>query len=175
MHWITQSCWFRIITTFIGITVIDAWKAFKHGVRDKSESNLSAVDFADKLVYELINRSFKDKATPLNLSPPTKIARTAPPAAVAHASITINTSPNEVSEITPASAFVHTMQWAAVDPKKGRAPRQRCQMCGQLTTLYCQECARTGKAYYCKDVSGGTKEKRCWSLHLEKSIEIDSD
>ena len=29
-YWITTDCWFRIITTVIGITVTDCWKAYRH-------------------------------------------------------------------------------------------------------------------------------------------------
>jgi hypothetical protein len=178
-HWITQSCWFRLITTFVGITVTDAWKAFKHGVADSSESNLTALDFADKLVFELMKYSFAEKKTPLNLSPPVKVARTTPPhAAASNRTITIEeASPNEVSEITPASAFVHTMQFGAIDPATGRALRHRCRLCGMHTAVSCRECGQEdngGRAYYCcKDSRGNKKEKRCWSQHVEESVDSD--
>lgn len=50
-HWIVKNPWFRIDTTYIGITVTDCWKLYKHGrLEDPEAQKLGIVDFADRCV-----------------------------------------------------------------------------------------------------------------------------
>jgi hypothetical protein len=60
--WATQNCWFRLNCTFIGITVTDAWKAFKIGapVHIKNEKEISVIDFTERVVWDCLNNKFDD-------------------------------------------------------------------------------------------------------------------
>jgi Transposase IS4 len=42
-NWRTTNCWFRLVTTFIGITVVDSWKAYRHSV---DQNKFKVCDFA---------------------------------------------------------------------------------------------------------------------------------
>jgi len=34
-HWVTQSGYFRFLTTMLGIVITDAWKAYRHHLHKK--------------------------------------------------------------------------------------------------------------------------------------------
>jgi hypothetical protein len=57
-HWKTKNVWFRLATTMIGITVTDAWKAYKFAIKGIKEKEISVCEFADRLAYELVNNNF---------------------------------------------------------------------------------------------------------------------
>ena len=50
-RWVTRDCWFRLDSTFIGITVTDAWKAHRNAA--VGASPLTILEFADRLSYDL--------------------------------------------------------------------------------------------------------------------------
>jgi hypothetical protein len=60
--WATQNCWFRLDCTFIGVTLTDAWKAFKLGssARNKLEKEISIIDFTERVVWDCLNNRFDD-------------------------------------------------------------------------------------------------------------------
>ena len=102
------------------ITVTDAWKAYKHRVRgpNTKECNIPVKEFADQLVWELLNSNFPDNLKqkadePLNLSPPKVSRMEGPPGEV------VRRLPRSiyslVSTLAPASAVLHTRCIAAVD------------------------------------------------------------
>jgi hypothetical protein len=64
--WVVQDCWFRIIMTFIGITVTDAWKAFKFSIgsdHPDKKSEISVVDFANRIAYNCCNNPYSSEAS----------------------------------------------------------------------------------------------------------------
>jgi hypothetical protein len=57
--WKTNNCWFRIVTTIIGIVVTDCWKAYKYSCNDpKKDSEYTICEFADSLAFELVHNKF---------------------------------------------------------------------------------------------------------------------
>ena len=64
--WVTQSGYFRIATTFLGITVTDAWKCFCHGVkRSHEDKDIGIIEFSERLAYDCLNNNFTtDFGTP---------------------------------------------------------------------------------------------------------------
>ena len=55
--WVTQDGWFRIATSIIGITIVDCWKAYRHGMADPKCKELSIIAFADRLSWDCIHQS----------------------------------------------------------------------------------------------------------------------
>ena len=53
--WVTHDCWFRLVTTLIGITATDAWKASRH---QSPGEDLSAIQFCDRLAYDCFENDF---------------------------------------------------------------------------------------------------------------------
>ena len=53
-HWRTTCPWFSIDTTFVGMTVVDAWKALRYHLRHRY-GNMSVDDFVDCLTWDLIH------------------------------------------------------------------------------------------------------------------------
>ena len=60
--WVTKDCWFRIDTSFIGITVIDCLKAYRYGLRNTKIADLTVKEFAERTAYDCIHNQFKDEA-----------------------------------------------------------------------------------------------------------------
>jgi hypothetical protein len=60
--WATQNCWFRLDCTIVGITVTDAWKAFKIGAphQIKTEKEMSINAFTEQVVWDCLNNKFDD-------------------------------------------------------------------------------------------------------------------
>jgi len=133
---------------FISITVTDAWKAYMHGVQgpNTKEQNIPVKEFADQLVWELLNSNYpnnlKRKAAdePLHLSPPKVSRMEGLPCEVMRRLPRSNHS--LVSTLTPASAVLHTRCIPAVDMTRStpRRPCHLCVICEALTSSSCKEC-----------------------------------
>jgi hypothetical protein len=81
-HWVTQDAWFRLNTTFIGLTVTDAWKLFKYGVGEMTQKEMPLVDFADRAAFDCIYNELNDRAGYSNIAedahtPPVPLVSTA--------------------------------------------------------------------------------------------------
>jgi hypothetical protein len=57
-RWITHNGWMRIATTVIGITVTDAWRAFKHAMPLKKHKEITLKEFADRIAFDCIYNSY---------------------------------------------------------------------------------------------------------------------
>ena len=53
--WVTENPWFRIVTTIIGMTVVDAWLLVNHQSKNTDLKKFGIVDFADSMAYDLIH------------------------------------------------------------------------------------------------------------------------
>lgn len=53
--WIAQDCWFRIDTTFIGITTTDCSTSYKNAIKEKWPSTI--LDFVDRLAHDCIHNA----------------------------------------------------------------------------------------------------------------------
>lgn len=68
-HWLTRDCWFRLDTTFIGQTVIDAYRS----VNNQSElKNMTVMNFADRLSWDCVHNHFSKgiSSKPQSFIPP---------------------------------------------------------------------------------------------------------
>lgn len=63
-HWITTDGFFRIITTFFGICITDAWRGYRHHMPKENHrhANVSIIDFADMLLKDMLENTFERKA-----------------------------------------------------------------------------------------------------------------
>lgn len=147
-HWVTTNCWFRIVTSIIGITVTDAWKAFKYNNgKVHADSDLPIREFADRLVWEMMDTDwdkysdFPAESDPEDIdeedndvadfSPPPKHARTAsvvsgirraPEATNAPIDSVTELSQAEVSDLTQDS--LHTLATAAQQQQQNEQQQQ---------------------------------------------------
>jgi hypothetical protein len=70
-RWVTRNGWFRLATTYIGMTVTDAWKLFKHGVADTRQTDITILQFADRMAADLCrNMETTSKTGNLNITCP---------------------------------------------------------------------------------------------------------
>ena len=53
-HWVAQDPWFRICTTIVGMTVIDAWLLARFQSTNNDVQQMKVVEFADHLASDLI-------------------------------------------------------------------------------------------------------------------------
>lgn len=60
-HWKTPNPWFRNVTTIIGMTVIDCWKALKHRM-PQLHGNMSVEEYADCLAFDCYNNGYQKNA-----------------------------------------------------------------------------------------------------------------
>ena len=70
-YWLTQCPWFRIATTIIGISVIDASLLTKLQSSNAKLQTMSTVEFADRVSFDLINNNANNYA-PLQFIPSLK-------------------------------------------------------------------------------------------------------
>ena len=137
--WITQDGYFRIFTTFLGMNVIDAWKALKSNHKS-SFRDVTVTQFSDILAQEMI-----EYAQTIDED---------------YDIICTGTADTDVSSLVleepkgrPISA-THTKEFL----KKGK--QLRCVWCSRMhqtekkTTLKCKECNRG----FCRD--------ECWANHV---------
>jgi hypothetical protein len=62
--WVTENPWFRIVTTIIGMTVVDAWLLVNHQSKNTGLKKLGIVDFADSMAHDLIhNKATKGRGS----------------------------------------------------------------------------------------------------------------
>ena len=129
--WLTQDCWFRIATTFIGMTVTDAWKAFKYHL---GQDNISIRTFADRLAKELIYNPYSNEEKDRFIPPISSIqTNVVSPTSGVHE----NMSPISMcSEIGALHSFETTKQ---VEGKERRTKRRVCGAndCTERTSLEC--------------------------------------
>jgi len=60
--WVTQDGIFRIITSLIGITVVDAWWAYSYHIKDNHRhKGMKLLDFCDYLVYDLLHNNLPEQ------------------------------------------------------------------------------------------------------------------
>ena len=73
-HWRTANCWFRLITTFFGITVTDTWNAVRHHCTEKSGfKDMSIKRFSECLVYDLWNYPWDERPAAINIGVPEEV------------------------------------------------------------------------------------------------------
>jgi hypothetical protein len=58
-RWITNCGWFRVVTTLLGMTVTDCWRAYKHAL----SREVTIKDFADCMAYDCIYNCHSNSST----------------------------------------------------------------------------------------------------------------
>jgi hypothetical protein len=169
-HWVTQNFWFRIVTTIVGMCVVDCWKAYHHTFGDKE---FTVCKFAEQVAFKMINNNFEDSTvsievlSPLDRSTPRRSPRKA---------VTVT---NEVSEI---SSLMDTLngrgaarnEWLWMEmmqlhpheksfdiDKNGYPKRNRYKECLQKTPWIFTHC----KVFLCSD-SQGKSSNKCYRKHV---------
>lgn len=194
-HWKTDDCWFRIITTFIGITVVDSWKAFRSARVLKGSERLPLKDFVNHLTWELLFNKFnKEKVnTPVQASymspmellqttiggsqagfdpkqhPVSRIGTRSSPTKVISPEDRPHTSPAENTRGWKRRFEImeeHQLENQPKKPGTNIRKRNRCARgCGNLTSHKCVRC----NLFFCKDKPG---KRLCYSEHLEDFLNI---
>ena len=67
-HWITHDGYFRMATTLIGMTVTDAWRAYKHAIADPAKKTTRIKEFADRLAWDCIHNKLSTSTSNAFLS-----------------------------------------------------------------------------------------------------------
>ena len=60
-YWIVRNPFFRLATTLVGMTVTDAWKAYRFAISTDQlhpDKNLTMKDFTDRLAYDCLRNEF---------------------------------------------------------------------------------------------------------------------
>ena len=60
-HWKTHNWWIRVITTIIGISVVDSWLAWKRFIVKQDQTPPPLMDFVHGLTFELVNKGLRLK------------------------------------------------------------------------------------------------------------------
>ena len=144
-YWKTRDCWFRIVSTLLGMIVVDAWKAYSHGVGARREFKHSILSFVDCLVWDIKHTDFEEepKKRSVEISP--------------------LQNKNKKTKVSPSSDM-HTIVKQETVGK--RAKRLNCRICRVLTTFKCLQCQVPLCQDYTKDKKTGAL-RFCWSDHLQ--------
>jgi hypothetical protein len=174
-QWVTQSGFFRLDVTFLGMTVVDCWKAFKHSVEDAELNKMTIIEYADRLAYDCIYNLEQEEVDnsfiPLGLT--------------VDASVDVD-RPAEVSPLTVRTVSSSEISVAAIykehffkrnpdKSKDGKSKRRTCRTegCKETTSWMC--CNR-----FCKSViynTNGLNKKGLfycedhWDLHRLEEVE----
>ena len=164
-RWVTRCAWFRINTTFIGITLTDAWKCAKYQSNNPSLKKMTIKEFADRIAWDCTNNRYshsKDALSEGNTFIEVDetidgvVIPTAPPPRslllsqlVEEAGICIQVSDLASlaqSSISPLSSSQGSSRssWGKHEPilnntrtSDGRTARRRCKLCHKQTPWKC--------------------------------------
>ena len=142
--WDTQSCWFRIYCTLLGMTITDMWKLVKfHVAPNHRLKKVTIQSFADEMSRCMLLNS-------LGGSPPVR----------RNPSRNLPASPE-----LPRRDGLHTMEKFQKTSATSSVPQRRCRWClhhenkESWTTFYCVECDIP--------LCGTTNRagRKCWNMH----------
>ena len=176
-HWVTLSCWFRTVTTLIGITVVDCWKAY----RQKYGNQMTACKFAEQLAYELLHNNMTSSSASSDILSPmdTRATRSSP-----RRSVLIDNNSNSQNLVSPlasrnsasegSKSARNDLVWYDLlqvhhhykNPEldlHGHAKRNKCIDCQRKTAWICIHC----KVFVCPDTQG-KESKCCYRKHILK-------
>ena len=146
--WVTTNPYFRLFTTEVGCTVIDAWKMFKNNHKIAGVSP-NVVQHTDILAYEMLEYANQlEERNSQDTSPPTTVEATS------------------VSDVSSVSASKDSKTFSSSHTRVllTSSKQVRCIWCSRVhlvdrkVTMKCQECGYG----FCRDNSG----RDCWSHHV---------
>ena len=192
--WVTQSGYFRIATTFLGITVTDAWKCFCHGVkRSHEDKDIGIIEFSERLAYDCLNNNFTtDFGTPsrnlpamtpqsicsTNVTATTREERTRPRKKLKMTSLKTSKTDNvkDTSTISSPGKILRSRRIVKKHSLK-KTPKSRVDKDGkriqQKRGLCCFRLGNGSKcggktAYYCVDCSNESIDLYMWLCPEQK-------
>ena len=137
-RWVTQDPYFRLYTTMVGMTVVDAWKIS----RLQKQNNLTVTEYSNILTADMIDAGKKlqenDIATIVDVD-------------------TNTATISSISLLTSPASTTHTK--VILEDRK----QVRCIWCSRIhlierkTTMKCLECDKG----FCRD-----QGRDCWSHHI---------
>ena len=167
--WDTRDPYFRLITTLIGINVVDTWKLSLHHtlfsrlqMKHNAEATMTISTFTGILTKQLIKKAHN-------------VMKTLASSAIHITNIDKTTNQEEISEISCSLLQTPTKErtpcvkfYPAVTNKQGKKYKKsrRCVVCGSLTTAYCGCCNKA----HCYAVREGRKKntRTCLVDHLHE-------
>lgn len=174
----SHNPWYRLLTTIIGMTTTDCWKAHKH----KLSSTITACEFAEQLAFELLNNNFSNNIQSVSevLSPMDarknlqKDSSSRPDVVDCRVSLMESRfSPlTEKSGIPKAARnellwykFTKMHQHVQTESydKEGKKRRYKCSMCHSKTMWRCKDCNKA----VCTDDQGGCN-RMCYRNHIKQ-------
>jgi len=139
-RWVTQDPYFRLYTTMVGMTAIDAWKIS----RLQEQNNLTIKEYSDILAADMIDAAKKLKEKENSIATIVDVdADTA--------------TTSSISLLTSPASSTHTK--VLLEARK----QVRCIWCSRIhlierkTTMKCLECDKG----FCRD-----QGRDCWSHHI---------
>ena len=159
--WVTTDGWFRLFTTFVGMTVTDTWfvrdfreKSKGKGMEEEGSNNRKIVVFAGDVAESLI-----DMAEELE-----REAARPPPELALCVQVPVATN-SPVSSLTGCSnEHRHTKVWLSGNRGRNTLSQSRCMWCSRTenrtskTKLKCLEC----DVGFCAEKTG----RKCWKNHV---------
>lgn len=141
-RWVTKNGWFRLATTYIGITITDAWKLYKHGVADQKQKETTIVEFADRLAADCCRNTHSGDTSILDSLYITIPGNDAPPVAEVKLG---NRRSDEISPVSVATTIESIVDQHHFkdnsdreDDGNGRPKRRACRSCSKATQKKCQ-------------------------------------
>jgi hypothetical protein len=165
--WVTTDGYFRIFTTVLGMTVIDAWKAYKHHINYRNvDKNMFVMDFAERLSSEMMHNSFSTLSPSdlsYNISPlhgaavgavsPERRASPRRVIGVGHCSISslgmsgvairgggVKETENQIERRVKFEHVVMKREGVVLEGGRGRVKRSKCSECTKKSTWVCSSC-----------------------------------
>ena len=172
-HWVTLNCWFRLISTIIGINVVDCWKAYKQ----QFGGRMTVCKFAEQVSFELLHNNFStSKASQEILSPmDTRSRRSSPRRAIqVHDENMVSplTDRNSVSNASSRRARSELLWYDMMQLHQhnknneldgnGHPKRNRCKICTRKTAWICGNC----NVYVCPNEQG-KQSNNCYRKHIQ--------
>jgi hypothetical protein len=145
--WVTQNCWFRIATTFLGMTVTDAYIAFKRALpANDPDKEMCLMRFADELAMELISNKDDEVAAQAAARPVRAAAR--------RLDVPADDAPEDIFEASLAPPNIHRLEsYGVVESASGKRynKQKACKVCGKETSSYCAAVQCGEKVAICRE------------------------
>ena len=193
-HWVTQTGYFRLLTTLFGMVVTDCWKAYRHHLPARHpHKQIEILAFGNKLAKDMLDNGFARQAggdqvlfIPGQAGLPADSesavsSLTSPTGATSSrrgAASFSETALSEVAKLRQIDAYIdrhrHVVENGRREVSGGvkRNARSRCKICRAKTKWQCAEC----QVYLCARKLNGEDESACIVNHLESiKAELESD
>ena len=148
----TTCGFFRINTTLFGINITDAWKAYKfHLSENHRYKHIEIEDFADLLVYDMLNNGFETRA-------PDQLAHT-----ILTTTNSVNTTPEEKRNNAVQALFeLSTVDVSTTEELSALTPNSSCGSLSAEVFLKQHKLINCTDYFisHCKEKDGSTREVR---------------